>query len=68
MTLSLKNAVNVPSKRNQHKNLLKTIWLVEGHRPKEQDPEPYSLVKGTDPRIRIRICTEKQITILSPKE
>ncbi len=39
---------NVPSKRNKH------CWRFEGHWRKEQDPEPDPLVKGTDPRIRIR--------------
>jgi hypothetical protein len=42
-------SVNVPSKRNKHKNLEKKTLR------KEQDPEPYSLVIGTDPSIRIRI-------------
>ncbi len=42
-------------------------WLLEGHRRKEQDPEPDSLVRCTDPRIRIRTdpehCTEQKIMI-----
>jgi hypothetical protein len=29
-------------------------WRLEGHRQKEQDPDPDPIVKGTDPRIRIR--------------
>jgi hypothetical protein len=55
--LSLKNDVNVPSKRNKHKNFKKIIfwWHLQGHWRKEQDPEPDPLVKDTDPRIRIRI-------------
>ncbi len=42
--LSMKNYVNVPSKRNKR---------FEGHWRKEKDPNPDPLVKGTDPRIRI---------------
>ncbi len=48
---SLKNDVNVPSKRNKHKSLQnKNIFcwhLVSLEGQKEQAPEP--LVKGTDP-------------------
>ncbi len=61
--LSLKNDVNVPGclqKRISKKNLMREkiffcCWRLEGHRRKEQDPEPDLLVKGTDPRIGIRI-------------
>jgi hypothetical protein len=60
--LSLKNDINVPSKRNKHRNLKKEkniiCWHLEGHWRKEPDPEPDPhpdpLVKGTDPKIRIR--------------
>jgi hypothetical protein len=44
------NDVNVHLKRNKHKNLEK---ILEGHLP-EPDPQPDLLVKGSDPRIRIR--------------
>ncbi len=56
--LSLKNDVNVPSKRNRHKKFDKLFFcLLEGQWRKEQDPEPEPdpLVKGPDLRIRIRI-------------
>jgi hypothetical protein len=41
--LSSKNDGNVPLKRKKHKNLenrKKFCWRLEGHRRKEQDPEP----------------------------
>ncbi len=61
--ISSKNDVNVPSKRNKCKNLVKTIifgWHLEGRWRKEQDPDSDRdpLVKDTDPRIRIRIRTK----------
>ncbi len=56
--LSVKNDVNIPSKRNKHKNLeeKKVFVSIWKSLTKEQDPEPDSSVKGTDPRIRI--CTK----------
>jgi hypothetical protein len=35
-------------------------WHLEGHRRKEQDPDPHpdQLVKCTDPRFWIWICTK----------
>ncbi len=33
-------------------------WRLDGHWQKEQDPVPDPLLKRTDPRIRIRICTK----------
>ncbi len=62
--LSLKNYVNVPSKRNKHKHLEKTNYILltswrsltkRAGSGAEPDPHPDPLVKGTDPRIRIRI-------------
>jgi hypothetical protein len=48
--LSLKNDVNVPSKRKKQK---KFFWHLEGgkneHDP-EPDPHPDPFVKGTDPK------------------
>ncbi len=51
--LSLKNGVNVPSKRNKHKKL----FLLASWRSltKEKDPHPDPLVTSTDPRTQIRI-------------
>jgi hypothetical protein len=58
--LSLKNDVNAPSKTNRQKNLVKTFLYVgffkvndENSRIRIQDPDP--VVRGLDPRIRIRI-------------
>jgi hypothetical protein len=62
--LSLKNDVNLPSKSNKQKKSVKIlvfagilkvndensrIWI------QDQDPNPDPLVRGMDPRIRIRI-------------
>ncbi len=47
--LSLKNDVNLPSKSSKQNTC---CWHLEGHWRKEQDSDP--LVRGTDPRIRIR--------------
>jgi hypothetical protein len=54
--LSLKNDVNVPSKSDKQKKLCKQIsycWHLEGQCRKSISPDP--LVRGMDPRIRIRI-------------
>ncbi len=56
--LPLKNNVKVPSKSNMQKNFFYTSFLLafEGQRWKKKDPDP--LVRGMDPRIRIRIHTK----------
>ncbi len=49
--------INVPLKRNKHKNLEKKYFLASWSLPywrKEQDPKPDPLAKGADSRIRIR--------------
>jgi hypothetical protein len=57
--LSLKNDVIVASKSiKQKKNCVKKLvfcWHLEGQCRKWQDPDPDPLVRGVDPRIRIRI-------------
>ncbi len=67
--LSLKNDVNVPSKSNTQKKLCKKLvfcWHLEGLWRKLQDPDP--LVRGMDPRIRIRITPKchGSATLLEP--
>jgi hypothetical protein len=64
---SLKNDVNVPSKSNKQKNLLKLgfagILKVNDENSRiliqdpdlDPNPDPDPLVRGMDPRIRIRI-------------
>ncbi len=57
--LSLNNYVNVPSKSNKQKHFFKLIcfcWRLEDQWRKKQDPDP--LVRGMDPRIRIRNYTK----------
>jgi hypothetical protein len=50
----VKNDVNVPSKRNKHKNLEEKYFLVGVLNSRtKQDPEPDLLVTGTDLRILI---------------
>jgi hypothetical protein len=56
--LSLKNYVNVASKRHKQKNCVKKLVFAgilkvsdENRRIRIQDPDP--LVRGMDPRIRI---------------
>ncbi len=58
--LSLKNAVNVPSKRNKQKNFDKNSFLLASWRSltKRAGSESESVVSGTDPRIRIKIRTK----------
>ncbi len=55
--LFLKNDVKTFKKNKQKIWKVKNYfcWRLEGHWQNEQDPEPDPSVKGTDPRIRIRI-------------
>ncbi len=61
--LSLKNDVNVASKSNKQKNILLKNYFFAGILKfndenswiRIQDPDPDPLVRGMDPRIRIRI-------------
>ncbi len=58
--LSLKNDVNVPSKRINQNKLEKILFFVgvlkvrDWRKEQDPNPEPDPLVRGTNPRIRIR--------------
>ncbi len=62
--LSLKNDVNIPTESNKQKNLDKNKFLLKSWKSltKKQDPDPNPdpdpLVRGIDPRIRIRFRTK----------
>ncbi len=60
---SLKNDKKVPTVPSKSiQNIF--CWHLEGHWRKEQDqhPDPDMLVKGTDPRIRVRIRIRTKIS------
>jgi hypothetical protein len=50
----LKNDVNVPTFKNEKTERKKLFFVGVLKVTEEPDPEPNPLVKGTDPRIRIR--------------
>jgi hypothetical protein len=71
----VRNDVNIPSKSNKQKNLVKTIfsWHLEGHLKKEQDPDQLTRIltemsseSGTLVLIKPKL-TELLMVLIKPK-
>ncbi len=62
--LSLKNDVNVPSKSKKQKKNVKIFFLLTSQQVPDPDPNPDSLVRGMDPRIRIRTKNHGSATLV----